>query len=137
MEPLTRTGVFPPTTFELGGVDHSIVELRVGIQSFFIPPSDAGKLFLTFDKALPDGAGFTLTLGTTEFNSSDASVSTATYSWAGGPSWSNADEVAVELDLTMVAFREGTTLEEVGAFTTPHHAADAGLRGGNDGGCRH
>ena len=111
-------GSLSPTTFKLGGVDHSIVELRVGVQSF-LAPGQAGKLFLTFDKALPDDAAFTLTLGTTEFNSSDATVSGQTYSWPGGPSWSNNDEVAVELDLTMVAFREGTTLEEVGAFTTP------------------
>ena len=112
-------GSISPTTFKLGGVDHSIVELRVGVQSFLIPPDQAGKLFLTFDKALPEGAGFTLTLGTTEFNSSDATVSGQTYSWPGGPSWSNADEVAVQLDFTMLAFREGTTLEEPGAFTTP------------------
>ena len=110
-------GSLSPTTFKLGGVDHSIVELRVGVQSF-LAPGQAGKLFLTFDKALPDGAAFTLTLGTTEFDSSDATVSDATYSWAGGPSWSNGDSVAVELDFAgAVAFREGTTLE--GAFTTP------------------
>ena len=77
-------------------------------------------LFLTFDKALPEGAAFTLTLGTTAFNSSDATVSGQTYSWPGGPSLSNNDSVAVELDFTAaVAFREGTTLEELGVFTTP------------------
>ena len=43
-----------------------------------------------------------------------------TYNWGGGPSLSNNDSVSVELDFTAaVAFREGTTLEEVGAFTTP------------------
>ena len=112
-------GSISPTTFKLGGVDHSIVELRVGVQSFLIPPDQAGKLFLTFDKALPEGAGFTLTLGTTEFNSSDATVSERTYNWDGGPSLSNNASVSVELDFTMVGFREGTTLEELGAFTTP------------------
>ena len=77
-------GSIYPTTFELGGVDHSIVELRVGVRSFLIPLGDVGKLFLTFDKAPPDGAQFTLTLGTTEFESSDATVDGQTYSWAGG-----------------------------------------------------
>ena len=115
--PVTPYGSLSPTSFELGGVEHSVVELRVG--GGFAPFDEHGKLFLTFDKALPDGAGFTLTLGTAVFNSSDASISGTTYSWAGGPSWSNADEVTVELDFTMVAFREGTTLEETGAFTTP------------------
>ena len=115
-------GSLASTTFELGGVDYSIVELRVGISSFLAPPGDAGKLFLTFDQALPDGAVFTLTLGTAEFSSSDATVrdSDKTYVWAGGPSWSNDDSVAVELDFTgAIPFREGTTLEEPGAFTTP------------------
>ena len=110
-------GSLSPPTFKLGGVDHSIVELRVGVQSF-LAPGQAGKLFLTFDKALPDDAAFTLTVGTTEFNSSDATVSGQTYSWAGGPSWSVSDSVAVELDFAgAVAFREGTTRE--GAFSTP------------------
>ena len=102
----------------VGGVEYSIVELRVGAGGF-VPPNEQGKLFLTFDKALPEGAGFTLTVGTTEFNSSDATVSERTYNWGGGPSLSNNASVSVELDFTMVAFREGTTLEEVGAFTTP------------------
>ena len=111
-------GSLSPTTFELGGVEYSIVELRVGAGGF-APPDEQGKLFLTFDKALPEGAGFTLTVGTTAFNSSDATVSGQTYNWGGGPSLSNNDSVSVELDFTMVAFREGTTLEEFGAFTTP------------------
>ena len=115
--PVTPYGSLSTTTFELGGVEHSIVELRVG--AGFAPADEQGKLFLTFDRSLPDGADFTLTLGATAFNSSDASVSAQTYSWDGGPSWSNADEVDVELDFTMLAFREGTTLEEIGAFTTP------------------
>ena len=110
-------GSISPTTFALGGVDHSIVELNVGVQSF-LAPGRAGKLFLTFDRALPDGIEFTLTLGTAEFNSSDATVDGQTYSWAGGPSWSNNDSVTVELDFTgTVPFREGTTLE--GSFSTP------------------
>ena len=111
-------GSIYPTTFELGGVDHSIVELRVGVRSFLIPLGDVGKLFLTFDKAPPDGAQFTLTLGTTEFESSDATVDGQTYSWAGGPSLTDGGSVTVELDFTgTVPFREGTTLE--GAFSTP------------------
>ena len=110
-------GSISPTTFELGSVDHSIVELRVGVASF-LAPGQAGKLFLMFDKALPDDAAFTLTVDTTTFNSSDATVSGRTYSWAGGPSLTNGESVAVELDFTgAVPFREGTTLE--GAFTTP------------------
>ena len=133
--PVTPYGSLSTTTFELGGVEHSIVELRVG--AGFAPADEQGKLFLTFDRSLPDGADFTLTLGATAFNSSDATVSERTYNWAGGPTWSNADEVAVELDFTMLAFREGTTLEELGAFTTPHLAhADYYLRGGDDGGCQ-
>ena len=111
-------GSLSPTTFKLGGVDHSIIELRVAIPSFFFPSTEFGKLFLTFDRALPDGIEFTLTVGTTEFESSDATVDGNTYSWAGGPSWSVDDSVTVELDFTGVAaFREGTTLE--GAFSTP------------------
>ncbi len=111
-------GSLSPTTFKLGGVDHSIVELRVAIPSFFFPSSEFGKLFLTFDKALPDGIEFTLTVGTTEFNSSDANLYEQTYDWAGGPSWAVSDSVTVELDFTgAVAFRPGTMLE--GAFTTP------------------
>ena len=111
-------GSLSPTTFELGGVEYSIVELRVG--AGFAPDDEQGKLFLTFDRALPDDAAFTLTVGTTEFNSSDATVSERTYNWGGGPSLSNNDSVSVELDFTAaVAFREGATLEEVGAFTTP------------------
>ena len=117
--PVTPYGSLSPTTFELGGVDYSIVELRVGAGDF-IPPAERGVLFLTFDRALPDDAAFTLTVGTTEFNSSDATVSERTYNWGGGPSLSNNDSVSVELDFTgAVAFREGTTLEETGAFTTP------------------
>ena len=67
-------GSLPPTTFALGGVEYSIIELRVGVQGF-LALGDAGKLFLKFDKALPDDAPFTLTLGTTAFESSDATVS--------------------------------------------------------------
>ena len=115
-------GIFDPygslstTAFELGGVEYSIVELRVGdIRT----PAETGKLFLRFDKPLPDGAEFTLTLGTTEFNSSGA-FSYGTYIWEGGPNWSVDAEVAVGLDIaTPAAFREGATLEELGAFTTP------------------
>ena len=111
-------GSLSPTTFELGGVDYSIVELRVG--GGFAPFDEHGVLFLTFDRALLDDAAFTLTVGTMEFNSSDATVSGQTYNWGGGPSLSNNALVSVELDFTAaVAFREGTTLEEVGAFTTP------------------
>ena len=109
-------GSLTPTTFELGGVEHSIVELRVG--AGFAPADQQGKLFLTFDRTLPDDAAFTLTLGTTEFESSDATVSGPTYSWANGPSLTNGGEVTVKLDFTGVAaFREGTTL--AGAFSTP------------------
>ena len=111
-------GSLSPTTFKLGGVDHSIVELLVRVPSFLIPTNDFGKLFLKFDRALPDDASFTLTVGTTAFNSSDATVDGQTYSWAGGPSWSVDDSITVELDFTgVVPFREGTTLE--GAFSTP------------------
>ena len=112
-------GSLSPTGFELGGIEHSIIELRVGGA---INPTETGKLFLTFDKALPDGAEFTLTLGTAEFTSSDGSTFFGgAYRWASGaPTWSDGEEVAVELDFTAaVAFREGTTLEEIGAFTTP------------------
>ena len=92
-------------------------------------------MFLTFDRALPDDAAFTLTVGTTEFNSSDATVSERTYNWGGGPSLSNNASVSVELDFTAaVAFREGTTLEEVGAFTTPTMPPDVYLGRGYDGG---
>ena len=111
-------GSLSPTTFKLGGVDYGIVELLVRVPSFLIDVGDFGKLFLKFDRALPDDIAFTLTLGTEAFNSSDATVDGNTYSWAGGPSWSVDDSVTVELDFTgVVPFREGTTLE--GAFSTP------------------
>ena len=54
--PVTPYGSLSPTTFELGGVEHSIVELRVG--AGFAPPAEHGVLFLTFDKTLPEGVGF-------------------------------------------------------------------------------
>ena len=113
--PFPPYGSLSPTTFKLGGVDHSIAELNVGGA---VDPTRTGKLFLTFDRALPEDAAFTVTLDTAVFNSSNATVSGQTYSWAGGPSLTPAEEVAVELDFTgTVPFREGTTLE--GAFTTP------------------
>ena len=113
--PFPPYGSLSPTTFKLGGVDHSIVELNVGGA---VDPTRTGRLFLTFDRALPDDAAFTLTVGTTEFESSDATVSAQTYSWAGGPSLTPGTSVTVELDFTgTVPFREGTTLE--GAFATP------------------
>ena len=107
-------GSISPTTFEVGGVEHSIVALW----PTEIPP-DTGNLQLTFDRPLPDDAAFTLTLGTTEFNSSDAVSGHTSYSWhGGGPTWSDGQQVTVELDFTTaVVFREGTTRE--GAFTTP------------------
>ena len=92
--PVTPYGSLFPPTFELGGVDYSIVELRVGAGDF-IPPAERGVLFLTFDKALPEDAAFTLTLGTTAFNSSDATVSERTYNWGAGPSLSNNASVSV------------------------------------------
>ena len=111
-------GSLSPATFKLGGVDHSIVELLVRVPSFLFPPTEFGKLVLKFDRALPDDAPFTLTVGTAEFNSSDATVDGQTYSWANGPSLTNNDSVTVELDFTgTVPFREGTTLE--GSFSTP------------------
>ena len=73
-----------------------------------------------FDKALPDGVEFTLTLGKTEFDSSDVSSGGGGKLQVGGraPSWSDGEAVAVRLDFTTpVVFREGATL--LGAFTTP------------------
>ena len=113
--PFPPYGSLSPTTFKLGGVDHSIAELNVGGA---VDPTRTGNLFLTFDRALPNDAAFTLTVGTTEFESSAATVSGQTYRWANGPSLTPSDSVDVELDFTgTVPFREGTTLE--GAFTTP------------------
>ena len=114
-------GSLSPTTFKLGGVDHSIVDLYVVVQgSFYFHSSEHGKLVLRFDRALPDYAAFTLTVGTDVFNSADATVSFSgqTYNWAAGPTLTDGESVAVELAFTgAVPFREGTTLE--GTFTTP------------------
>ena len=98
------------TTFELAGVEYSLTGLY--------PDSDA--LQLLFDRPLPEGVEFTLTLGTAEFDSGDvSSTGRAYFRWASGaPSWSDGQQVAVELDFTTaVPFREGTTRE--GAFSTP------------------
>ena len=129
-----RTGVFHPPASRWVASSTPLLS-SVSVRGF-APPDQHGKLFLTFDKALPDDAAFTLTLGTTEFDSSDATVSAQTYSWDGGPSWSNREAVTVALAFTIVVFREGTTL--LGAFTTPTMpptlAFEAEMTVGVDGG---
>ena len=103
-------GSLSPTTFELGGVEYSVLEISIVGDSVGV----------AFGRALPDGVEFTLTVGTMEFNSSDVSVRSArSYAWNGAAlNWSEGQQVTVELDFTTaVVFREGTTRE--GAFSTP------------------
>ena len=115
----------PDPTFEVGGVERSITELSVFLYggSDFNTPS----LNLKFDAALPFAFGqlateFTLTVGTTVYNSTDAERfgDGNEYQWLGAPTWSSGDMIAVEVGFVeAVPFRLGTTLEETGAFTTP------------------
>ena len=132
-------GIFDPygslstTTFELGGVEYSIVELRVGdIRT----PAETGKLFLRFDKPLPDGAEFTLTLGTTEFNSSGA-FSYGTYIWEGARTGPSTPRSLWDWTLLPRCVQGRRYAGGARRLHHPHHASDPGLRGGDDGGYRH
>ena len=129
----------PEPTFEVNGVERSITQLR--IYPFGGPGFNEPYLWVVFDGSIELATEFTLTLGGTEYSSADATrQGEDLFEWPMSPGWSAEDEVAVQIDFTVAAveFREGTTLEETGAFTTPHLAADADyyLRGGDDGGCR-
>ena len=110
----------PAPTFEVGGAEHSITELYVW----------QGDLTLGFDRTLPIdydvdpplGTVFTLTVGMETFSSADATHTTGTsaYSWPFSLSWSESDEVLVQITIgEPVHYREGTTLEVEGAFSTP------------------
>ena len=115
----------PDATFEVGGVERSIT----GLNTFLYGGDDGNtpSLNLIFDANLPFSFGrlateFTLTVGTTVYNSTDAERygDGNEYEWVPAPTWSSGDMVTVEIGFTeAVPFREGTTLEVEGAFTTP------------------
>ena len=95
----------PDPTFEVGGVERSITELSV-----FLYGGDDGNtpsLNLTFDAHLPFvsgelATGFTLTVGTTVYNSTDAERygDGNGYEWVPAPNWSSGDMVSVEIGFT-------------------------------------
>ena len=110
----------PEPTFEVNGVERSITQLR--IFPFGGPGFNEPYLWVVFDGSIELATEFTLTLGGTEYSSADATrQGEDLFEWPMSPGWSAEDEVAVQIDFTAAAveFREGTTLEEVGAFTTP------------------
>ena len=120
-------GSISPTTFELGGVEYSIIALY----------PDLGELQPGFDKALPDGVEFTLTLGTTEFDSSDVSSGGgANYRWAGGPELVRRRSGRCAIGLHDPRGLQGGR-HAARRLHHPHHAPDAGLRDENNGGCWH
>ena len=124
--------------FNVGSLspDPTIENVQIGVDRFvsglFINPFggesfDTPVLELLFDGGLAPGVEFTLTVGTTVYNSADStdegSTSAASsYTWRNVPSWSPSDAVTVRIDFTATAedFREGTHLEVEGAFTTHH-----------------
>ncbi len=110
----------PEPTFEVNGVERSITQLR--IFPFGGPGFNEPYLWVVFDGSIELATEFTLTLGGTEYSSADATrQGEDLFEWPMSPGWSADDEVAVQIDFTAAAvdFREGTTLEEFGAFTTP------------------
>ena len=117
-------GSLTQTTFTVGGVVRSINYLQT--HPFGGAGLDQQALLLEFDAALPAAVGelqtdFTLTVGTTVYNSADARrTGEAGYEWSNPPTWSENDEVTVQIRFTeALPFKEGTTLLVEGAFTTP------------------
>ena len=115
-------GSLTQTTFNVGGVERSINYLQT--HPFGGPDLDQPALLLEFDATLPASVGelevgFTLTVGTTVYNSTDARrTGESGYEWASPPSWSEDDMVTVEIGFAeAVPFRAGTTLEW--SFSTP------------------
>ena len=122
--------------FNVGSLspDPTIENVGIGVDRFvsglFINPFggesfDTPVLELLFDGVLDPGVEFTLTMGTTVYNSADSTdegSTSSSYTWRNVPSWSASDTVTVQLDFTATAedFREGTHLEVEGAFTTHH-----------------
>ena len=110
-------GSISPTTFEVGGIERSITALWAYPESGFV--------YLEFDAALPttfeSTTEFTLTIGTTVYNSTAATrEGESGFERLASPNWSADDMVAVQINFgTPVTYRPGTTLEEIGAFTTP------------------
>ena len=122
--------------FNVGSLspDPTIENVGIGVDRFvsglFINPFggesfDTPVLELLFDGGLAPGVEFTLTMGTTVYNSADSTdegSGISSYTWRNVPSWSASDAVTVRIDFTATAedFREGTHLEVEGAFTTHH-----------------
>ena len=112
-------GSISPSSFEVGGTERDITALY--IHPYGGPDFDLPALYLEFDTGF-DGSNieWTLTIGTTVYNSTDATREGSGYEWLASSTWAAEDMVAVEIGFVeVVPFREGTTLEEVGAFTTP------------------
>ena len=109
----------PDPTFDVGGSERSITVLYV--HTFGGPDFDQPTVYLEFDTAFRgSNIEFTLTIGTTVYHSTDATRAGAAYEWLGAPTWSEGDMVAVAIGFSQaVPFREGATLEVLGAFTTP------------------
>ena len=114
----------PDRTLELKGLyTHEITVLYA--HPFGGPDFDQPALYLEFDSGLAGtDIEFTLTVDGTEYHSVDSSQEgfggVSGWEWLGGPTWSEDDTVTVQIDFQSVpeAFREGSRLEEVGAFTT-------------------
>ena len=111
-------GSISPSNFEVGGSEREITALY--IHPYGGPDFDLPALYLEFDTAFGgSNTEFTLTIGTTVYNSTDATRVVTGYEWLASSTWSEDDMVAVAIGFTeTVPFREGTTLEETGAFTT-------------------
>ena len=115
----------PDPTFEVGGAEHSITELYVDPVGFGQRMLNLGfdrTLPIDYDVTPPLGTVFTLTVGMETFSSADATYTTGSsaYSWPYSLSWSENDEVLVQITIgEPVHYREGTTLEVEGAFSTP------------------
>ena len=114
-------GSISPSEFTVGGTEREIVVLLR--HTYAGPAFDQPALYLEFDIGFGGSiVEFTLTVDGTEYHSADASREGfgLGWEWPLPPSWSKDDMVAVAIGFTeAVPFREGTTLEELGAFTTP------------------
>ena len=128
-------GSISPSSFEVGGTEREITALL--IHPYGGPDFDQPTLSLLFDTGFGGSniEWFTLTVGTTVYNSTDATLQ-----------WRRL-RVADVLDLGRRRhghggnrFHGGRALQGRhhagggGRLHHPHHAADASLRGGDDGG---
>ena len=112
-------GSISPSSFEVGGSEREITALY--IHPYGGPDFDLPALYLEFDIAFGgSNIEWTLTIGTAVYNSTDATRVGSAYEWLASSTWAAEDMVAVVIGFVeVVPYREGTTLEETGAFTTP------------------